>query len=56
MTDITEDNFNYDAFSKWANKMLISGRCMVRQCPDYRHYDGPSAGNDNCRKCFKENT
>jgi len=54
--DITEDDFNYDAFQKWAFKMLQSGRCMRVQCPEYRSYDGPTAINDNCRKCFKEKT
>lgn len=56
MSDIIEDDFDYDKFSIFALAMLKKGTCAKLECPDYRHYEGPQASNDSCRKCCKERT
>ena len=54
MSDIKRDNLDYQAFSIWAFQMLKSGRCMIKHCEHHLHYEGPTAFNEHCRKCFLE--
>jgi hypothetical protein len=54
MTDHLDEDIDPDEFYQFAHNRLVKGLCAKIECPDYRHHEGPSFGDDKCRTCFKE--